>query len=107
MMRSASFSANRLRERFPMENDDAEEQRQLYLADDPTDETRFGRGTFGHHEALDRVHCQTNAWETFVVEHPSVLRDAELFQMAWGIGERMNEFYQAIGTKDLDDGAAE
>lgn len=90
-----------------MTNDEAEEQRRFYLAECLPNETRFGPGTFGHHEALDRVHCQLNAWEEFVVQHPSLLRDAELFRMAWGIGEQMNELYQAIGTNGLDDGATD
>ena len=54
---------------------------------------------FGHHEALHTAFVQMEVWDSYVMEHPSVVNDPELFRQAWRAHEEMWEMYQLLGAK--------
>lgn len=66
---------------------------------------RFGTGSFGNHEALDRVHLVEHIWGQFVLESPAVLLHAPLHQAAASIAEQLADFYQAVGQHDWEEEA--
>ncbi len=63
---------------------------------------RFGPGTYGLHELLDRAHVLNNNWHDFIVDHTSCLLHADLYAEATRIGELIGQFYQMVGQKDSD-----
>ena len=63
-------------------------------------EERFGPGTIGNHELLDRTHLVLAMWSQFVREHPSCYSDASLYRMASQIESMMADFYQTVGRRD-------
>lgn len=36
---------------------------------------RFGSGSFGNHEILDRLHLCISNWYDFVADHPAIVLD--------------------------------
>ena len=65
-------------------------------------EGRFGPGSFGYHELLDRAYLIQSNWETFIAEHPATLLDPERYRRAQEIATAMAEFYQLVGRDDRD-----
>ena len=84
-------------------DDEIEEERLDLLAEydfnEPIDE-RFGPGTFGNHELLDRTYLMESSWRQFVLEHPTCFSDPGLFTQAKEIEARIADFYQAVGRRD-------
>jgi hypothetical protein len=85
---------------------DIEDERRRGLADarenhaleeGETLEARFGPGTYGEHELLDRASLMLSNWETFIVEHPATLLDPERYRKACEVAAMMAEFYQWVG----------
>jgi hypothetical protein len=72
------------------------------LSEGETIEMRFGPGTFGYHELLDRANLMLINWESFIVSHPATLLDPERYEKAQLIVEAMADFYQVVGAGDCD-----
>jgi hypothetical protein len=60
-------------------------------------------GTMYAHEALHMTAFLQNSFDTEVMHHPTVLRDPELYRLAFRAFERMYEVYQAIGAQYLNE----
>lgn len=58
-------------------------------------------GSFGFHEALDRTYLVSEHWESFIMGHPSVFLDAELYREANTILTAVTNFYSKLGQKHL------
>lgn len=56
-------------------------------------------GSFGFHEALDRTYLVTEHWDSFILGHPSVFLDAELYREANSILASIANFYSKLGQK--------
>jgi hypothetical protein len=67
-----------------------------------TVEERFGPGSFGYHELLDRTFLLMDNWESFIATHPATLLDPERYRKAREIADAMADFYQFVGRGDLD-----
>jgi hypothetical protein len=83
-------------------DDEIEEQRQQRLAE--IAESGLGidgfvPGSLGFHEALHTASIQMETFEQYVLEHPAVVRDPELYAEAHLVFTRLFDFYQALGTK--------
>ena len=63
-------------------------------------EARFGPGTFGHHELLDRASILLENWESFIASHPATLLDPGRYRKAREIADAMADFYQLVGRGD-------
>jgi hypothetical protein len=72
-------------------------------SDDEPLEKRFGPGSFGNHELLDRAFLMSENWELFIASHPATLLDAELYRKAFEIAEAMADFYQMVGRGEAND----
>ena len=62
---------------------------------------RFGPGSFGHHEMIDRSFISLEMWD-YVARSPATVIDPELYEMADKIGHLMYEFYQTAARKDWE-----
>jgi len=82
------------------QNDLAEARESLSTAEGEPLERRFGPGSFGYHELLDRAYLLGSNWEEFVASHPTTLLDPERYRKAREIAEAMAEFYQLVGRGD-------
>ena len=69
---------------------------------EPGWETRYGPGSFGCHELLDRVNLLGDLVEGQVLEHPSCALDPEWHQLAVRAVEALRELYQRIGAEHLE-----
>lgn len=65
-------------------------------------EERFGPGTIGAHEALDRAFMVQSMWEDFVSNHPTIVLNKELFGLAFEISEKLAEFYCRVGSETFE-----
>lgn len=81
-------------------NDLAEARESIVMDKGETLEQRFGPGSFGYHELLDRAYLLASNWEEFVATHPTTLIDPERYRKAQEIAEAMAEFYQLVGRGD-------
>lgn len=63
-------------------------------------EKNFGPGTYGNHEALDRVYLCTDMWADYIQNHPSVLLDKELWNKVEHISMLMYQVYNDIAQKE-------
>jgi hypothetical protein len=63
-------------------------------------EARFGLGSYGFHEIIDRLHVIRSNWEEHVVNHPSVVMDRQRFRQAREIGDIIADFYQDCALED-------
>ena len=70
------------------------------LDEGETLEERFGPGSFGYHELLDRSYLLLSNWEEFVTAHPTTLIDPVRYRKAQEIAEAMAEFYSLVGRGD-------
>jgi hypothetical protein len=68
---------------------------------EPGWETRYGPGSFGCHELLDRVMLLGDLVEGQVLEHPACALQAEWHQLAAQAVEALRELYQRIGAEHL------
>jgi hypothetical protein len=66
-----------------------------------TVEERFGPGSFGYHELLDRTYLLMDNWESFIANHAATLLDPERYRKAREIADAMTAFYQWVGRDDL------
>ena len=91
--------------------DDTEATRLARLAamedDFPERMKNFGPGSFGCHEVLDRASIITNLVGDWLLEHPSIVLNAEWFRLADEAQTKLMNLYQAIGTKHLKRGGCE
>jgi hypothetical protein len=67
-----------------------------------TVEERYGPGSFGYHELLDRTFLLMDNWESFIATHQATLLDPERYRKAREIADAMADFYQLVGRGDLD-----
>jgi hypothetical protein len=67
-----------------------------------TVEGRFGPGSFGYHELLDRAFLLMDNWESFIAAHPATLLDPDRYRKAREIADAMAEFYQMVGSGDSE-----
>lgn len=85
--------------------DDTEATRLARLAamedDLPERIKHYGPGSFGCHEALDRASIITNLIGDWLLEHPSIVSNAEWFRLADEAQTKLSGLYQAIGAKHL------
>lgn len=85
--------------------DDTEATRLARLAamedDFPERMKNFGPGSSGCHEVLDRASIITNLVGDWLLEHPSIVLNAEWFRLADEAQTKLMNLYQAIGTKHL------
>jgi len=63
---------------------------------------RFGPGSFGCHELLDRTSLMVNNLEQYILAHPSCLRDPEWYSLADRALTALMDLYQKIGAAHLD-----
>ena len=68
---------------------------------EPGWEIRYGPGSFGCHELLDRVMLLGDLVEGQVLEHPSCALQAEWHHLAVQAVEALRELYQRIGAEHL------
>ncbi len=68
---------------------------------EPGWETRYGPGSFGCHELLDRVLLLGDLVEGQVLEHPACALQAEWYHLAAQAVEALRELYQRIGAEHL------
>lgn len=61
----------------------------------PDLDTRFATSW----EAMDRTFVAQQHFETFVLEHPNVVKDQNAFGLAWRINEMMGDLYQRLGAQ--------
>ncbi len=80
----------------------AKARESLHFSEGETIEGRFGPGSFGYHELLDRAFLMQSNWESFIAEHPATLLDPERFRKAQEIATAIAEFYQLVGSSDCD-----
>lgn len=84
-------------------NEEVEWQNALLKAEEQYDDMltlRFGPGTYGFHELVDRIHVACATWEDHIATHPSVALDKERHKKAWDVLNQMTEFYQMCGVAD-------
>ncbi|WP_406694157.1 hypothetical protein V5E97_24220 [Singulisphaera sp. Ch08] len=81
----------------------AEAQDGLAWSEGETIERRFGPGSFGYHELLDRAYLLSANWEEYIAAHPTTLIDPDRYRMAQEIAEAMAQFYQLVGRGDQPD----
>jgi hypothetical protein len=67
------------------------------LEEEPDTPERFGPGSYGMHELLDRAHLASRFFQEHVLEHPACLLSEELWREASTIVDLMERFYQKIG----------
>jgi hypothetical protein len=60
---------------------------------------RFGPGSFGHHEVVDRAYVASEVWD-MVASSPATLLDPELNADARRIGDLIFDFYQKAAMID-------
>jgi hypothetical protein len=60
---------------------------------------RFGAGSGGIHEILDRVHVAHETWERYILDHPSTLLDPNLYLLATQVSLLMGLLYQRTGER--------
>lgn len=58
----------------------------------------YAPDTFGMHEALDRTAIQMEMW-SYILDHPSILLDADLYHQAAKVMDIMHDLYQKIAQK--------
>ncbi len=63
-------------------------------------ESRFGPGTFGCHELLDRTQLIARLVDE-LGEHPACVRDAEWHRLATQAADALHELYQKVGAAHL------
>lgn len=63
---------------------------------------RFGDGTYGAHELMDRAYMVMETWETYVKEHPTTVLNPDLFKLANEAWQKMFDFYQLAGRHSLE-----
>ncbi len=82
--------------------DDLSQAREsLFLREEEALETRFGPGSHGYHELLDRANLMAMNWESFIASHPATLLDPVRYSKAREIAKAMSDFYQLVGRDDL------
>lgn len=57
----------------------------------------FGPGSFGYHEALHTASIMVDNVDRFLCSHPSIVRDAFLYEKAYRAFTALYELYQALG----------
>jgi hypothetical protein len=62
---------------------------------------RFGPGSFGHHEAVDRSYIVSEMWN-FVLTSPATIIDPKAFELASKINDLMFDFYQLMARRDWE-----
>ena len=79
---------------------EAERQKMLevYGRDVQDLDSRFQPGSLGWHELWDRLHVQHAVWEDHLATHPSVILDANTFEIARQIGDLMAKLYLHVGS---------
>ncbi len=89
--------------------EDCEEERkaalELAIANfDGEDEVqrRFGHGSFGSHEATDRLYVQTEMLEWFILGSPTVALVPEAYAMAHLAYELLGAAYQKVSAYSSD-----
>lgn len=73
----------------------------MELATSPAAVASSGPGSYGCHEALDRSSIITNLVGDWLLEHPSIVANAEWFRLADEAHTKLMDLYQAIGAKHL------
>ncbi len=68
---------------------------------EPGWETRYGPGSFGCHELLDRVLLLGDLVEGQVLEHPACVLQAQWHHLATQAVAALRELYQRIGAEHL------
>lgn len=85
--------------------DDTEATRIARLAamelEEPERVAAAGPGSFGCHEALDRTFLAADMLGNWLLEHPSIVLNAEWFRLADEAHTKLMDLYQAIGAKHL------
>lgn len=59
---------------------------------------RFKPGTFGAHEAVDRLHFFITTMEDFLINHPSVALDRPAFHAVYQAQELLAAAYQSLAV---------
>lgn len=68
-------------------------------ADNEDRKRRFEPKSFGHHEALHTAYVLMETFEHYVLNHPSVVGDPDMYRQCYRTFEQMFETYQIIGRK--------
>jgi hypothetical protein len=78
---------------------DPDRQRLLdeITAESPDAAERFGPGSDGMHELLDRAHLASDFFQRHVLDHPSCVLSDDLRRRADTIADLLEEFYQKVG----------
>jgi hypothetical protein len=65
----------------------------------PDARERFGPGSDGMHELLDRAHLASDFFQRHVLDHPACVLSDELRRRADAIADLLADFYQRVGEE--------
>lgn len=63
---------------------------------------RFCEPGYGTHELSDRASILADSWAGYIQEHPACVGNAEWFELAREIADKMMDFYQKTALFDED-----
>lgn len=64
---------------------------------------KFGPGSHGHSQSIDRIYMQAQVWDEYICEDPTLSLDAETYELAHIISCLMGDLYQKVACADVDD----
>jgi len=67
----------------------------------PQWEERYGPGSFGCHELLDRTCLLADQLESAVLSHPACIRNPEWYALASKAVDSLRELYQLVGAEHV------
>jgi hypothetical protein len=92
-------------DRQSSENLELEEDRQSELKDlgllYKDLEAQFGIGTYGEHEAIDRLSVLNMMWDNTISEHPAIIIDKSRYYKAQEISRKIFELYEEAAQASL------
>lgn len=71
---------------------------EFIIADGPQWAEKHVPGSFGCHELLDRTSVAAALVDTYILNHPACVQNAEWFALAERASSALNELYQRIGS---------
>ncbi len=84
--------------------DEIEKERLAALAEaDIDDPENYLPGSMGCHEALHTSWIMMDTFSRHLLEHPSILLDADLYAQTSKIHSALFDLYQSLGAKHLAD----
>ena len=66
---------------------------------EPVPEKAYRPGTHGYHELVDRLYVVSALWDV-IIDHPAVLRDADIYNDAARIEQAIANLYQKVANAE-------